>query len=83
MDGAAGFVSAGLGQLEGFHDYTLTGKGRITMHQNGNNLLATLVIASILTSTARADHYRTGNFQMRGVKAQRHMDFTTGCHHIG
>ncbi len=83
MNSAASFIGASLGELEGFHHYTLTGKGRITVHQNRHYFLAAGIVATILAGAARANHHRAGNLQVRRVKAQRHMHLTPRSHHIG
>ena len=83
MNGATGFIGAGLGQLKSLHHHTLTSEGGIAVHQNRHNLLTSWIIATILTGAARANYHRAGNLQVRRVKAQRHMHLTPGGHHIG
>jgi hypothetical protein len=62
MQGAAGFVPAGLRHLKGLHDNTLARKCRVTVYHNRNNGIAMWIPSAILTCSHRALNHGGYNF---------------------
>ncbi len=61
---AAGGITTGLGQRQGFLIHALAAEGRITMHQHGQHLAAFGVATAVHARTHRAFHHRVDDFQM-------------------
>ena len=82
VQGPACAVSPRLGHLEGFHDDTLTRKGRIAMKHDGNHRLPIGVIATVLPCANRSFNNRRHDLQMGGVEGQRQVHLATRRHHV-
>src|SRR5699024_4694530 len=52
MYGTAGFVSLQLRHIQGFADYTLAGKGRITVNTHGHNIFVGLLFGMVILGIA-------------------------------
>ncbi len=70
VNGSTNAVATGHGQIEGFHDYALTGKGCVPMNKHRQDLGSPLVIPTIETSTHRAGHHRVHDLEVGGIKRQ-------------
>src|SRR5699024_5914122 len=57
MYGTAGFVSLQLRHIQGFADYTLPGKGRITVNKHGHNIFVGLLFGMVILGCAGSSFY--------------------------
>ena len=78
MHGAAGGVTAGLGQRQCFHDHALPGKCRVAMHQHRQHLQTLGVGTAVHAGTHRAFYHRVDDFQVRRVEGQTQMHRSAG-----
>ena len=78
VNGAAGGVAASLGQVEGLHHHALAGERGVAMQDNGQDLLARLVIASVLTGPDGAFNHGVDDLQMGGVERQGQVHHPAG-----
>ena len=83
MDGAAGAVTAGLGQVEGLHHHALPGKGGVAMDDYGQNLGAGLIKAAVLARPYGPFHYRVDYFKVGGIERQGQMYDAAGSLDVG
>ena len=83
MQGPAGAVTAGLGELQGLGHHALTGEGRITVDKEGEDLVTGAVAAAALAGTHRAFDDRIDDLQVGGVKAQNQVDAAARGLHVG
>ena len=70
MDGAAGAVATGLGQVEGLHHHALSGKSGIAMNDNGQYLGAGLILAPVLARPHGPFHHGVDDLKVGGVERQ-------------
>ena len=78
MDSAACTVTSRFGEIQGFHNDALAGKGRVTVDEDGQNLGAVRVTATLLPSAAGTFDDRVNDFEMRWVECQDNVDGATG-----
>ena len=74
VQAAAGVVAPHAREAETFPHDALTGKGRVAVKQDGQDLLVLLeIVADRLLCAALAEHDRVDRFKVAGVGDQRHM----------
>ena len=70
MYGAAGSIGRRLGEIQGLCDHALAYKGRITMHDHGQNQVACVLRVAVLSSPAASLHDGCDDLQMRRIEGQ-------------
>ena len=80
---AAGGVTAGLRQRQGFLVHALPGKCRIAVHQHRQNLAAAGVTAAIHAGAHRTFDHRVDDFQVRRIERQRQVNGAARRGHVG
>ena len=75
---AAGAITARLRHVQPFHHHALTGKRRITVHEDGQYLRAVGIAAALLPGARGAGCHRVDDFEVRGVERQRQMHRPAG-----
>ena len=77
MDCATGAVSAQRRKSKGFGNNALSGKGRVTMQQNAQNLGPINIILLLLLGPNTPHNDRINNLQMRWIWREAQMHFFT------
>ncbi len=83
VDRAAGVEPTGFRKLEGFGHDALSGEGRITVNEHGQNLVTLSIAPSILPGPHGTLHDGIDDLQMRRIESKRDMDVATRRANIG